>query len=312
MLDDVKNNDRTADMSNDQKGGLSMLVWIIIAVLGFVVIKNLFGTDYSSPDAELNEFDEDTIDSVLTADDGLPYPFPDDNTPQVIEVPGGDLTDAEVIAMTAQLYDRYSGIADRIALKLQTDAANVFDITVLIAASGSGGVYTEKGLDLYFRALEVWAPRWANTITSIANATATIAGDLFDSVNAATHCVDTVMVISAMTQETYQTDKTSYTVQINNGSKGGFMGLSKKKSSSENRTSVRELTRLDTKAVTYTPVCQQWQLSPTELDALLATQSLANQNLSALAALELASAPNPKQFILPSGMVAGRTAKSSK
>lgn len=304
MSQETYNYDATENNSNGAsdraKSGkrLSPIVWVIIIVLGFVLLRKLFGTDYSSPDAELTEFDQDTIDGVLNGDGSLEYPFPNDNTPAIIEVPGGTLTDAQVIELTAQLYDRYEGVANRIAEKLQTDAANVFDLTVIMAATAEGTM-TTQGLDLYFRALEAWAPRWASTVESCASALADIAASQFDAIDAATKCVDTVMVINSISQETYQSDQTEFTVTIENGNKGGFCGLFKKKSSAETRTTIRNLTRNDVKIVQYAPVCQKWQLTPTQLDAILAAGTIQSRLVYGIMEADLAAAPNPAQFVKP-------------
>lgn len=280
----------------EKKDWTKTVIYILVIIAGYLILRNLFGSGFSHvKDAELQEFDEDTINSVLNSENNLAYPLPADTSPVVIEVGGTDLTNEQIIAMTDAMSDRYGAIAARIAEKLESDVQSVFDVTLLVAAT-SNGTMTQAGLDLYFRCLEAWSGRWSNDLNSVSSAIAQIAEAQIDGIDAATKCSETILVKEVI-ENTEQNSTERYTVTINNKSKGGFLGMNKRKSSTETRESIKEYSRVDNCIIRYVPVCVDWALDPTQFNAILAAGTLQTQLLYGLLTASLASAPSPSQFV---------------
>lgn len=288
--------DSPQSQEENKKGWTKAIIYILIIIAGYMILRNLFGSGFSHvEDAELQEFDEDTINSVLNSEHNLEYPLPADTSPVVIEVGGTDLTNKQIIEMTDAMAERYGAIAARIADKLESDVQSVFDVTVLVAAQAKGTM-TQDGLDLYFRCLEAWSTRWSADLNSVAAGIAQVAQAQIDGIDAATKCSNTILVKEVI-ETTEQNSTEKYTVTITNKSKGGFLGMNKRKSSTETRESIKEYSRVDNRVIRYVPVCTDWALEPTQFNAILAAGTLQTQLLYGLLGATLASAPSPVQFV---------------
>lgn len=285
-----------AQKKRDQK----IIMWVIIAIIGIFVIRKLFKSSFSwAPDAELTEYDEDTIEGVLNGNNELGYSLPPDRSPAIIELSGTEMTDAEIVAMTNTLMDRYSGIAASIANKLGSDVRGVLDTAVIdLMMTGDEGTVSTGRLDLYFRALEVWSGRFDSAMSSVTSGIAQIAAAQIEGINNATECTETILVKEVMESSTV-TEDTYYQVTLENGSKGGFAGLFKKKSSKETRTTVTNFSRNDVRHIKYVPVCVDWQLDPTQLAGILAAGTLAIQMQYGLLTAVVNMAPKAAAFITP-------------
>lgn len=280
----------------EKKGWTKTIIYILVIIAGYMILRNLFGSGFSHvEDAELQEFDEDTINSVLNSENTLDYPLPADTSPVIIEVGGTDLTNAQIIEMTDAMANRYGAIATRIAAKLESDVQSVFDVTLLVAARANGTM-TQAGLDLYFRCLESWSGRWSNDLNSVSTAIAGIAAAQIQGIDAATKCSETILVKEVI-ETTEQNSTEQYTVTIQNSSKGGFLGMNKRKSSTETREFIKEYSRTDNRIIRYVPVCVDWALEPTQFNAILAAGTLQTQLLYGLLTASLATAPSPVQFV---------------
>lgn len=291
-----------SELSNPaKKNGTSWILWAVIIVVGFTVIKRLFGSTFSHiGDAQITEFDEDTISSLLESGGGdSGFLLPDDNSPVVIELPARELTDAEIVEISVSLQERYSTIAQSVADRLSSDVAGVFDtIAIVFSSAGVGGTVSQAALDLYFRALDVWAGRFDSTMAGVTEGIATIAAAQIEGINNAVECSETILV-KEVQEEAQVTEDTYYTVAITNNSKGGFMGLNKRKGSSETRTTVKNFTNTSVRHIKYVPVCLDWQLDVTQLAGILAAGSLAIEMQYGLLTAVVNMAPNPEAFIIP-------------
>lgn len=296
MSDSPEELDEKGLEERKRKGWTKTVIYILVIIAGYFLLRNLLGFGFKHvKDAELQEFDEDTINSVLNSENSLDYPLPADTSPVVIEVGGTDLTNEQIISMTDAMFDRYGAVAAKIAEKLETDVQGVFDVTLIVAATAKGTM-TQAGLDLYFRCLESWSSRWSNDLNSVSNAIAKIAEAQISGIDAATKCSETILVKEVI-ENTEQHSSEKYTVTIKNKSKGGFLGTNKRKSSSETRESIKEFSRVDNRVVRYVPVCIDWALEPTQFNAILAAGTLQSQMLYGLLTASLASAPSPSQFV---------------
>lgn len=274
-------------------------------VIGFVIILLGFGlyqrwskggwTDAAT--ATINEFDEATIDSVLTGEGSLGYALPNDESPAFFTVPQGAYTDEQVIALVEKIGARHSEKVAALAAQLASDSAAVMDLSaVLLLGNQNGGVITEAGIDLWFKALEKWTPIFVGVSSSVASGIADVAAAQIAGINTATECVATTFV-KKVAETSDQTDTNYYQVKIKNSSGRGFLGMNKKKSSSETRTSVRTLTRQDVRVVEYIPHCTNWQLDPTQFAGIMEAGTLALESLYAMLSSSLAMAPRAEQFI---------------
>lgn len=300
MSDDVTQRSENGD---DSVGGLK-INWVkigayaLVAILGYKLLTNIFTSGFSHvEDATLSRYDEDTLASVLNGEMSEGYLLPEDTTPAVIVLDQTGYTDQEILDITAGLYDRYSVIGESIAASLETDVQSVFDLTVIVAAQAQGTM-TEAGLDLYFQAMDLWAPRFDSALKSTADAVATIAAAQVAGINNSTECTETILV-KDIVEESEVTDTSSYVVELKNNSDGGFLGMNKSKSSKETRTTIMNYTRNDVRHISYVPVCIGWQLDPTQLGAIMAVGSLAVQMQYSLLSAVLAMAPKAANFVKP-------------
>lgn len=274
--------------------------YVIYAVLGLAVIfairSWLTGGFSHIKDAELTPYDEETLDGVLNGENA-DHLLPNDTTPVIISTTGASLTDAQLTTMTDAISTRYNTIAQSIADKLETDITSVFDMTLLIFGLEDGTV-TQARLDLYFRSLDLWATRWVAVNDSVAREISNTAIAVVDGIEAAMDC-SSYDLIKEIDESLQTEENTTYTVEIGNKSKGGFLGLSKSKSSSETRTSVRNFTQNHNRKIRYVPLCRSYQLNVPQFNALMATQSNVCIQLYGMLQATLATAPLPSMFIIP-------------
>lgn len=276
------------------------IIIALIVVLGIVVFKKIFGSTFSHiKDAVLSPEDQLTLEKVLAGEAPPGALLASDKSPTQFIVNGNQYTDAQIVTLSDGIAAKYALIGASIAASLKTEAATVFDsVIILMSNSGIAGEVSEKGLDLYFRVLDVWAKRFDSATIAVANAIADIAEATLDGIDNSSECVQTVFVKN-VTETSNTTDVSAYTVTIENQSSGGFLGMNKKKRSQETRESVKTLTRQDVRNISYIPHCVNWQLDVTQFAAVLASQALAVQFEYGLLSTVLAMAPKPSNFIRP-------------
>lgn len=285
-----------SDVNPKKKKNITMIIIIIgVGLAAFFLFK---GSGWKqAPVAAINEFDEGTIDSVLNEESNLEYALPKDNSPAFFSVPQGSYSDEQVIDLAAKIGDRHKASIDAMAKQLASDSALVMDVTAMtLLGSTKGGVITEAGIDLWFKALEKWTPMFTGVSASVAGGIAQVAAAEMDSINNATECVETTFV-KKVTSDTTTTETSSYKVEVTNNSSKGFLGMNKRSSSSEVRTAIKEIMRHDTSVVEYIPHCTNWQLDPTQMAAIMVAGELALVSLYGMLTAVLKMAPRAEQFV---------------
>lgn len=278
--------------------GKTIAIIVIVGVVGILVVKRLLGNAFTdAPDAAITPYDEGTIEEVLNAPQDGGYLLPVDTTPTTFTISSQTYTDTQVVSMANALHDRYAAIAEVIANSLLSDAQAVFEtVIILFTSDGTTGNVTQGALDLYFQVLEVWAKRFDAASLAVAEGVARVAEAQIAGINAAVECTETIFVKDVVEEST--TDETTvYMVEVNNTSGRGFLGMNKKKASSETRTAIKNFTRTDVRHISYIPHCIDWQVDITQLSAILAAGSLSMQMQYGILKTVLAMAPQPKNFI---------------
>lgn len=287
---------RNDEQKSSNYGWIKWVVIIILGVVAINAIKNwLTGGFEHVKDAELTEYDEDTLQGVLDGEEP-DHLLPNDVSPVIATVTGSGMSEADIIALSATLQEKYSSQLQAIVDKTALEAANIMDVTLIMFAMEQGTV-TEDRLNLYFQTLGYWLPGWLAVNDSVAREMGNVTAAAMDAINNSVECTEYSMVVGEINEVLDTNITESYTVKINNSSKGGFLGLNKRKSSSETRESVRNFAQKHTRDIVYHALCLNQQVDPTALSAAMATQSLAMQALYGQLQVQLNMGPNPAKFV---------------
>lgn len=293
------NSDVTTTDVGKKKPNYKMIIIIgAIFIVVLAVYKRIVNSGWQdAPDAAITPYDEATIDGVLNSEDQLAYALPADDSPAFFNVNSATMTDEQIAEFVGKVGDRHSEKIAAIAASIQSDAASVMDLSaVLLLQNGGTGVITTAGIDLWFSALEKWTPMFVGMSEAVASGIADVAAAQIEGINNATECVGTTFV-KKVTETSDTSDTTYYKVEVGNRSSRGFLGMNKKKSSSETRTSIRTLVRNDTRTIEYIPHCTNWQLDPSRFAGIMEAGSLALESLYGMLKTVLAMAPRAEQFI---------------
>lgn len=288
-----------SENTEKKEGNYGWIKWVVIVILGVVAISAirswLTGGFEHVKDAELTEYDEDTLQGVLDGEEA-DHLLQNDVSPVIATVTGTGMSEADIVALAATLQEKYSSQLQAIVDKTALDAGNIMDVTLIMFAMEQGKI-TEARLNLYFQTLGYWLPGWIAVNDSVAREMGNVTAAAMEAINNSVECTEYSMVVSEI-NETLDTNITeSYKVQINNSSKGGFLGLNKRKRSSETRESVRNFAQKHTRDIVYHPLCLNQQVDPTALAAAMATQSLAMQALYGQLQVQINMGPDPAKFV---------------
>lgn len=263
--------------------------------LGIIALMNRAGAGFWGS-KELSDKDYEMLESAQqngTIGDLLA----NDTSPVAFKVTNNTLTYEQRLTLISDLGTKYQSITDKIAENLQTTASDIYG-RIGLTLSGSlpeGATMSERGLELYFKMLDIWSKNHAGIAFGVASEVTKLW--LGAAATDVTSCTSTTFV-KDVTETSEAEQARSQSVVIKTTARNGFLGIvGRKKTTVETQLSSSMEKRTDTRKIVYVPHCTSVEVDPLKLEVLYNTTLMGVKLQMAQLIQSFNSCPDPLNFV---------------
>lgn len=263
--------------------------------LGIIALMNRAGAGFWGS-KELSDKDYEMLKSAQqngTIGDLLA----NDTSPVAFKITNNTLTYEQRLSLISDLGTKYQSITDKIAENLQTTASDIYG-RIGLTLSGSlpdGATMSERGLELYFKMLDIWSKNHAGIAFGVASEVTKLW--LGAAATDVTSCTSTTFV-KDVTETSEAEQARSQSVVIKTTARNGFLGIvGRKKTTVETQLSSSMEKRTDTRKIVYVPHCTSVEVDPLKLEVLYNTTLMGVKLQMAQLIQSFNSCPDPLNFV---------------
>lgn len=218
-----------------------------------------------------------------------------DTSPVAFNVPAGQWTEEERLAIVGQITNKYTDKITRIATALEAEVSTIGN-GILLIIEQEEGVVKETSIKLYLDMLGQWSERVSSAAESCANAIAKIAETTGIAIGQANTCTQTTFIKSVTEDVRYESESWQK-VKISNKGSAGIFGLFRSGKSGKTIEDFKKEVRTDHREIIYVPHCTNWQIDPAKIEALLGNSTLAMTTVYSVLRAVIKTIPDPKYFV---------------